>query len=107
MVTLRNRIREVLRENYGSFNSLVEQQYVDRITEIFLESNDTEKGEWATYNQVILEFKKTLKNNLKVEELQYRLAESNDPKDDCIKVMTNYETFSPEMQRLYDKINLF
>ena len=107
MEELRSKIKKVLREHFISNDSLVEQQYVDKITKVLLESTDYERRKWVTYNQVILEVRDSIKDMLKVQELQYKLTESHNPKNDCINLIYNYKDFTPEMKRLYDKISLF
>jgi arginine utilization protein RocB len=65
------------------------------------------KKAWLTYNQVILELKHSLKDNLKVKELQYKLTEEVDPNEVCIEVMEEVKNLSPELERLYYKIRNF
>jgi len=101
------KIRRILREHYGSFNTTLEKQYVNKIVSVLLESSDEIRHEWVTYNQVILELKNDLDYALTVKELLYRLTESCEPSKDCMCVIEKVGMLSPEMKRLYDKIKLF
>jgi hypothetical protein len=106
-VNLKDRIRTVLREHYGVFNTYLEQVYEDKLTEnLFIES-ETNRNAWITYNQVILELKNNLQNGLKVKELQYKLTENKNPNESCIEVMEDIKTSSVELERLYYKIRNF
>lgn len=106
-MNLKEKIRTVLREHYGDFDSYLEHEYENKITENLILGDIEEKKAWATYNQVILEFKNTLKDNLKVKELQYKLTEGTDPNEVCIQVIENIKTRTPELERLYYKIKNF
>jgi len=101
------KIKKILREHYGSYESVLECQYVDKITKILMESDDEIKGEWATYNQLMLEFKFGTKNGTKVKELLYRLTEDTNPSKECIELLKECDELSPEMRRLYNKIRNF
>jgi hypothetical protein len=79
----------------------------NKITENLILGDIEEKQAWATYNQVILELKNTLKDNLKVKELQYKLTEDINPNEVCIQVIEPIKTKSPELERLYYKIKNF
>jgi len=104
---LKDKIRLVLREHYGDFNSYLEHEYENKITENLIVGDVDKKKAWVTYNQVILEFKNNLKNMLKVKELQYKLTENSDPNKVCIEVIETYTHKTPELERLYDKIKNF
>ncbi len=104
---LKGKIRQVLRESYGDFNTNLEGQYRDRLTEALLYENLTNKKEWVTYNQVILELKHNVKDNLLVRELLYRLTDIEDPNNACISVIKEVKTKTPELERLYYKIMNF
>lgn len=106
-MTLKDKIRLALREHYGDFNSYLEHEYENKITENLIQGDIEEKRAWVTYNQVILEFKNTLKDNLKVKELQYKLTENTDPNEACIEVIEGVKHQSPELERLYNKIRNF
>lgn len=106
-MNLKEKIRMVLREHYGDFDSYLEHEYENKITENLILGDIEEKQAWATYNQVILELKNTLKDNLKVKELQYKLTEDINPNEVCIQVIEPIKTKSPELERLYYKIKNF
>lgn len=113
---LRKKIKKELRESYGDFDTYLEHKYEEKIVEKLYEENLTErlnseklsiKKAWATYNQVIIEFKDNLKDMLRVKELQYRLTDKENPTDVCIEVLREVKTLSPELERLYYKIKNF
>jgi hypothetical protein len=106
-MNLKEKIRIVLREHYGDFNSYLEHEYENKITENLILGDIEEKQAWVTYNQVILELKNTLKDNLKVKELQYKLTEDVNPNEVCIQVIEAVKNQSPELERLYYKIKNF
>ena len=101
---LKIKIRKVLRENYGNFDSYLEHKYEDVLTENLASGTTKIRQAWVTYNQVILELKNSLKNILKVKELQYKLTDDSNPNDVCIEVISDIKDKSPELQRLYEKI---
>lgn len=104
---LRVKIRKMLRESYGDFVTNLEGEYRDKITEALLHDDFNKKEKWITYNQVILELKHNIKDNLKVRELLYRLTDKEDPNKACIEVIKEVNTITPELERLYYKINNF
>ena len=104
---LKGKIRKVLGEYYGNFNTVLEHQYEVKLTENLIVGNFEKKREWITYNQVILELKYSLKDMLKVKELQYKLTDNLNPNEVCIEVMENVKDRSPELERLYYKIKNF
>jgi hypothetical protein len=106
-MTLKSKIRKVLKEHYGEFSSNLEHQYEDTLTENLIVGDIEKKKAWITYNQVILELKNTIKDNLKVKELQYKLTEGTNPNDVCIEVIGDLKDRSPELERLYYKIRNF
>ncbi len=106
-MNLKEKIRMVLREHYGDFDSYLEHEYENKITENLILGDIEKKQAWATYNQVILELKNTLKDNLKVKELQYKLTEGINPNEVCIQVIEPIKNQSPELERLYYKIKNF
>lgn len=106
-MTLKDKIRLALREHYGDFTTYLEHEYENKITENLMVGDIDEKRAWVTYNQVILEFKNTLKDNLKVKELQYKLTDDSDPNEACIQVIEAVKHQSPELERLYNKIRNF
>ena len=106
-MNLKTKIRKVLKEQYGDFSSELEHQYEVKLTENLIEGDMDKKMAWITYNQVILELKNSLKDMLKVKELQYKLTENSDPNEVCIEVMEEVKDRSPELDRLYNKIKNF
>jgi hypothetical protein len=104
---LRSKIRSVLREQYGNFETFLETEYEKTITSNLEFGNQRDKDAWATYNQVILELKYSIKDNLRVKELQYKLTENSDPNRVCIEVIKPIKNNSPELDRLYYKIKNF
>lgn len=101
---LKAKIRKALRESYGDFRTGLEGEYRDRITEALLQDDIANKEEWVTYNQVILELKHNIKDNLLVRELLYRLTDKEDPNNACIEVIKEVKKRTPELERLYYKI---
>lgn len=105
---LRGKIQRVLREAYGGkFDSYLESKYEEKITSTLVEGDMSNKKEWITYNQVILELKNNIKDMLRVKELQYRLTDREDPNEVCIEILENVKDLSPELDRLYNKIRNF
>lgn len=104
---LKIKIKDKLREVYGEFQTYLEYEYENRITENLYYGTKESKQEWATYNQVILELKHNLKDMLKVKELQYKLTESDEPTRVCIDFMEGIKSKTPELERLYYKIKNF
>ncbi len=103
-MSLKFKIRKVLRENYGNFETYLEHAYEDKLTENLIGGSIAKKRAWMTYNQVILELKHSLKDMLKVKELQYKLTETTNPNEVCIEVIEDVKHRSPELERLYYKI---
>lgn len=101
------KIREELRKLYGDFETVLEHQYEEIITEHLSLGSYENRHKWATYNQVILEYKNTLRNMLKVKELQYKLTEALNPKEIVIEIIEGTKLFTPELERLYYKIKSF
>lgn len=104
---IRSKIRKVLREQYGTFETFLEHEYENKVTANLVNGNPNDKKAWATYNQVILELKHSIKDNLRVKELQYKLTDNTDPKRVCIEVIREIKHVSPELERLYHKIKNF
>jgi hypothetical protein len=105
---LKPKIRKILREHYGEFETYLEHKYEEVLTENLLTGSSKTKEAWATYNQVVLELKNSIKNTLKLKELQYKLTDKNNPKEMCIEVISDIKDISPELKRLYEKIkNLY
>ena len=106
-MNIKRKIREVLREQYGDFETHLEHIYEDKITERLSDSNPKSRNAWATYNQVVLELKHSLNDSLRVKELQYKLTDNSDPNQVCIEVIKEVKHISPELERLYYKIRNF
>lgn len=104
---LKVKIRKTLRESYGDFVTNLEGEYQDKITEALLRDDIENKKEWVTYNQVILELKHNIKDNLRVRELLYRLTDKEDPNKACIEVIREVKIKTAELDRLYYKIMNF
>lgn len=104
---LKMKIRQVLREQYGDFRTHLEHVYENKVTQQLTSKNPKERKAWATYNQVVLELKNSIKDNLRVKELQYKLTDNLDPNQVCIDVIHEVKTFSPELERLFYKIQNF
>lgn len=104
---MKAQIRKALREAYGEFKTNLEHEYENVIVkELSVESFES-KRKWATYNQVILELKHNLRDELRVKELQYWLTDNKNPNTVCMSVMESVKEMTPEMKRLYDKISNF
>jgi hypothetical protein len=104
---IRAKIREMLSKEYGNFETYLEHVYENKLTENLAGGNIKNKKEWLTYNQVVLELKNSIKDTIKVKELQYKLTEDSDPNKVCIEVIKNIKHYSPELERLYHKIKNF
>ena len=103
-MNIKTKIRKMLQKEYGGFETHLEHIYEDMVTEILIEGDIKNKKAWLTYNQVILELKHSIKDNLKVKELQYKLTDNLDPNKVCIEVIQDVKHRSPELERLYYKI---
>lgn len=102
---MKTKIRQVLREHYGEFQTKLEKEYEMKVIEnLQIESN---RWEWATYNQLILELKNNIKDNLRVKELLYRITDKENPNDVCMDIIHKVGFVSPELERLADKIRNF
>jgi hypothetical protein len=101
---IRRKIKEVLRREYGNFDTYLEHVYEDKLTEYLVDGNIKNKKEWLTYNQVVLELKNSIKDTIRVKELQYKLTEDSNPNEVCIEVIKPIKDRSPELERLYYKI---
>lgn len=101
---IKAKIRKVLSEQYGDFKTHLEHVYEDKVVEVLVSEDKKNKEAWLTYNQVILELKHAIKDNLKVKELQYKLTDNLDPNKVCLEVIQDVKHRSPELERLYYKI---
>lgn len=106
-MNLKNKIQKVLVEHYGKFDTELERQYEITLTNNLLIGSFEKKRAWVTYNQIILELKHSLKDSLKVKELQYKLTDNLDPNEVIIEVIEPVKTFTPELERLYYKVRNF
>ena len=97
-------IKRILNDAYGKFETELEVEYENRLTETMIQGDWSVKSQWATYNQVILELKHNLKDMIKVKELQYKLTDGENPNRACMSVLEDIRTNSPELERLYLKI---
>jgi len=104
---LKTKIITVLKEFYGEFETNLEHQYENKLTENLISGAKNKRKQWATYNQVILELKHSLKDNLLVKELQYKLTDEGNPNEIIIETIERVKTFTPELERLYYKIKNF
>jgi hypothetical protein len=104
---LKSKIREILKNQYGEFETILEHQYEDKLTETLIDGTMVLREEWVTYNQVVLELKHSIKDVMKVKELQYKLTEDTNPKEIIIEVIEDVKGMSPELERLYNKIKNF
>jgi hypothetical protein len=104
---IRNKIRQILTQQYGNFETHLEHVYEDKVVEVLEHGDIKNKQAWLTYNQVILELKHSIKDNLRVKELQYKLTNNEDPNRVCIEVIKDVKDRSPELDRLYHKIKNF
>lgn len=106
-MNIKVKIRRALKEQYGEFITYLDHKYENKLTENLILGNLEKRKEWITYNQVILELKNSLKNNLKLRELQYRLTDNSDPNQVIIEVIEDIKTETSELERLYYKISNF
>lgn len=104
---IQQKIRQVLASQYGNFETYLEHVYEDKVTEVLASGDLKKKQAWVTYNQVILELKHSIKDSLRVKELQYKLTDGGNPQRECLNVIVEIADRSPELQRLYDKIRNF
>jgi hypothetical protein len=102
---MKRKIKKILREHYGKFQTRLELEYETKIVENL--ENNQNRQEWATYNQLLLELKHNIKDSLKVKELQYRITDVENPNDVCMDIIQKLKTTSPELERLADKIRNF
>ena len=107
-MSLKAKIRKKLIEVYGGqFETCLEHEYISKITDNLINGDFKSKDEWLTYNQVMLELKHNLKDAIRVKELQYKLTDNDEPNKACIEVINEIKNMTPELTRLYHKINNF
>jgi hypothetical protein len=106
-MSLKNKIKKVLREHYGEFDTELEHQYEVKLTNNLIVGSLNDKRAWATYNQIVLEMKHSIKDMLKVKELQYKLTDDSDPNEVIIEVIEPLKELTPELERLYYKVRNF
>ncbi len=76
-ISVESRVREVLREFYGGdFETILEIEYENKITNELLNESFENKHKWATYNQVVLELKKVIYEDYLSSKLQYLLTDN-------------------------------
>ena len=102
---MKAKIKRILREHYGDFETRLEREYEKKIVDNL--NNGHNLMEWATYNQLILELKHNIKASIRVKELQYRITDSENPNDVCMDIIRKVGYSSPELERLADKIRNF
>jgi len=101
---IKRKIKNVLNKYYGNFDTYLEHKYENLLTQNLIIGDMEEKRAWLTYNQVILELKHSIKDNLRVKELQYKLTDTITPNEACIEVIEPIKDINPELERLYYKI---
>ena len=108
-MNLRGKIKDELNKVYGEFNTYLECEYektfIEKLEKESLDKHLTEseieiRRAWLTYNQVLVELKHNIKDNLKVKELQYRLTDDENPNNACIEVIQNISSRTEELDRL-------
>lgn len=104
---IKEKIRSVLRENYGNFDTYLERQYETTMVDNLFHGNKQKKEAWSTYYQLVLEIKNSIKDENRVKELQYKLTDDVNHNEVCIEVIEDIKCYSPEIQRLYEKIMNF
>jgi len=104
---MREKIRDILNEQYGKFTTNLELEYEKKIVDKLNDENIENRKTWVTYNQVVLELKNNLKDSLRVKELQYRLTDTENPNTACLEVLSEVKKLTPELERLYEKIMNF
>jgi hypothetical protein len=104
---LKDKIQSVLREHYGEFNTDLELEYEQKLTEVLILGDLSKKEAWATYNQIVLELKNNVKDINRLKELQYYITDGCNPKYVCLRILYPIKNKSKELQRLYDKISNF
>ena len=104
---MQTKIKAVLHECYGDFETSLETLYEDTIVENLLNDSWEHKQMWATYNQVVLELKDSQIHDHKYKELLFRLSNLEEPNKICIDIINESGVLTDELERLYYKINQF
>lgn len=102
-----NKIKRILQENYGEYETSLEDLYTDTVIENLLNESWEHKRKWATYNQVVLELKETAISDVKYNELLFKLSNLEEPNQICIDIIRDSGVLTDELERLYYKINQF
>lgn len=103
---MKDKIIDELRKLYGPEITNLDKVSINVISEGLLINEWYEKEKWATYNQVLYEFK-VLGDLSKIQELQYYLSDNKDPKTACLDMLKRINDKNSEMIRLYEKITTF
>lgn len=106
-MSIKNKIKSVLIENYGEFVSVLEVQYFEKLSEKLSSNSTVEQNIWATYNQVILEVKRNFNDTLLLQKLLYVLSDDEITNDYVLNIIDNIEEKTPELDRLHIKIKNF
>jgi len=101
------KIEKELQAKYGEFNTNLEIEYKRKLTDNLINGNTKDKLFWVTYNQVVIELKKTFSDSNKLREMLYMLTEPEINQESCLGVIESLINESKELSRLYDKIKNF
>lgn len=102
---LKSRIEKELRSIYGSeFESYLEMRYKEIILKHLMSGDIELQAQWLTYNQVLVEIKNVIKDELRTKELLYMLTDDGLPNVSCVKIIDKMETINDELVRLRNKI---
>lgn len=98
------KIKEILKKVYGEFNSYLEKKYEEKIIDILVNGTAYDKYKWITYNQILIELRNSKNTKDRIDELLYKLTETNDPKNATISFLDTIDNKNNELTRLYDKL---
>lgn len=102
---LKHRIEKELRSAYGGeFESYLEIRYKEIILKHLMSGDIELQMQWLTYNQVLVEIKNVIKDELRTKELLYMLTDVDLPNISCVKIIDKMETINDELVRLRNKI---
>lgn len=96
-------VKKILVTAGGSSVTTLELQYEDRLLNSIAFGGIESASKWLTYNQVIIELKKTNCNETRLKEILYRLTDGENPNDVFMSVL-NGVVLNAELDRLYNKI---